>query len=226
MGIRFPNIDHEPLTIATEASPAKVKSTEKRIVQGLSNPHILIPYKVNGEVQDTCYLYYSEEMLDENKLSWLEDNHTTAAVPLSDLSTYSQQQSFSGDTVFNIPMVESGLPASANINMRVDTGIAAVHTPPASQTLTLSYLVCQATDQSNDFFMLRNEKQKWSQICYFRQASPNEDGLLEFKFHSWPKEVTTVDILRGATASLGKGHQQLVPLRLNVSLQDLLSENQ
>ncbi|MCE7572148.1 hypothetical protein ACTFQF_21870 [Aliivibrio fischeri] len=185
-------------------------------------PHVWLPYKLLGEVQTDCYVYYSQASLSDLEISSLEANYANIAVSIDEMSVYSQQQAFEGEHIYALLLAKGSSFGAHIINEQNDSNIAAITVMPPKNQITLRYRICRTTDQPDDFMMLRNEEQKWSQKVYFRQAKADDEGFLNLPFSGWPKEVEEVDILRGASADLGTTEYELSVLKTKIKISELI----
>lgn len=225
--ISFPNVEVEPIEMNTQASPFKApKASEvsERGPEGFPLPHILVPYKIMGEVQSECYVYYSEEILTLTQLSELESDPASIATPLAELSSYSNSQSFAeaGEFIGELTEVPEGSAGAALINSQLQSNVARVCMGSSGKKITIKYLFETGTDQQDDFFMLRSKEPNWSARSYFRSATKDEDDYLFLDFISPPEEVTEVDILRGSSCDHGRGVQQFILVEPKVPVSELL----
>ncbi|OCH12516.1 hypothetical protein [Aliivibrio sp. 1S128] len=220
--LKFVDFDCDEIRLPTHESPAKDdgSSSTKRISHPM--PHIWIPYKILGQQQTDCYVYYSQRSLNENDINALEADYINIAVSTDEMSVYSKQQVFEGDGIYKLPIVDNSVFGSELINKQSDSNIAAITVMPPKNQIILRYRICSTTDQPDDFFMLRNEEEEWSQKVYFRQAKADDEGFLNLPFSGWPKEVEEVDILRGASADLGTTEYELSVLKTKIKISELI----
>jgi hypothetical protein len=220
--VRFIDFKHDEIKVATHESPIKNQTGSEREACGYPMPHIWLPYKILGEVQEDCYLHYSPLQLSDSEIVLLEDNYKDVSVSLAEMTSYSKQQTFDGESIYSIPTIEPQEFASQIVNAQADCNIAAITVMPPKNQITLRYRICSTTDQPDDFFMLRNEEEEWSQKVYFRQAKADDEGFLNLPFSGWPKEVEEVDILRGASADLGTIEYELSVLKTKIKISELI----
>ena len=220
--LRFIDFEHDEIIVATHASPMKSQASKEREASGYPLPHVWLPYKILGEVQEDCYLYYSAEQLSDSDITSLEGNYQDTAVAINEMSAYSQQQMFTGEKVYAIPTIDPQSFASYLANTQAHCNIAAMTVMSPNNQITLRYRVCATTDQPDDFFMLENEAQAWSQKVYLREAKPDAQGFLNLSFSGWPKEVEEVDIIRGASGDLGTTDYELITLKTQIKISELI----
>ncbi|WP_375320733.1 hypothetical protein [Aliivibrio logei] len=220
--VRFIDFKHDEIKVATHESPIKNQTGSEREACGYPMPHIWLPYKILGEVQEDCYLHYSPLQLSDSEIVLLEDNYKDVSVSLAEMTSYSKQQTFDGESIYSIPTIEPQEFASQIVNAQADCNIAAITVMPPKNQITLRYRICSTTDQPDDFFMLRNEEEEWSQKVYFRQAKADDEGFLNLPFSGWPKEVEEVDTLRGASADLGTIEYELSVLKTKIKVSELI----
>jgi len=220
--LKFIDFEHDEIRLPTHESPTKDDGSNitKRISHPM--PHIWLPYKILGQQQTDCYVYYSQRALNENDINALEADYINVAVSTEEMSVYSKQQTFEGDSIYKLPIVDNSVFGSELINKQSDSNIAAITVMLPKNQITLRYRICSTTDQPDDFFMLRNEEEKWSQKVYFRQAKADDEGFLNLPFSGWPKEVEEVDIIRGASADLGTTEYELSVLKTKIKISELI----
>ncbi|MCE4935209.1 hypothetical protein [Aliivibrio fischeri] len=220
--LKFVDFEHDEIRLPTHESPTKDDGSNntKRISHPM--PHIWLPYKILGQQQTDCYVYYSQRALDENDINALETDYINVAVSTDEMSVYSKQQTFEGDSIYKLPIVANSVFGAELINKQSDSNIAAITVMPPKNQITLRYRICRTTDQPDDFMMLRNEDQEWSQKVYFRQAKADDEGFLNLPFSGWPKEVEEVDIIRGASADLGTTEYELSVLKTKIKISELI----
>nr|VVV05941.1 hypothetical protein AW0309160_03424 [Aliivibrio wodanis] len=220
--LKFVDFEHDEICLATDESPTKDDGSNitKRISHPM--PHIWLPYKILGQQQTDCYVYYSQRSLNENDINALETDYINVAVSTDEMSVYSSQQTFEGDSIYKLPIVDNSDFGSELINKQNDSNIAAITVMPPKNQITLRYRICSTTDQPDDFFMLRNEEEEWSQKVYFMQAKADDEGFLNLPFSGWPKEVEEVDIIRGASADLGTTEYELSVLKTKIKISELI----
>lgn len=219
----FPALDIAPITVKTVLSPFKAGNDDSRIAEGPPLPHIWIPYKVAGEVQQ-CYIHYSELPLSLTELSELENAPDAIAKSLSELKIYTSSQSFdnAGENIIPVAGTISTGTGCGIINEHNKTNIAGFKLAPRGALPTIRYLHEPLIDQPDDFFGLRNIEHDWIHKSYFRSAMKDDDGYMTLRFAFPPEEVKNVDIVRGVHSSLSTGSQRLVVIEENVSISELL----
>ncbi|GLT19882.1 hypothetical protein GCM10007938_36650 [Vibrio zhanjiangensis] len=219
----FPHLDREPITLKTLSSPHRVDQGNQRKPDGVPLPHIWVPYKLKGEVQDSLFLHYSEQALSNDQVMALEADPVSCAIPLSELSHYSESQAFSesGDKVLCLSHPAQGASGGALLNAQHKTNIAGVNLPN-SGGLVIEYRKELAVDEPDDFFELKNAQFEWSSRAYFRSAATNEQGNLMLRFAAPPPEVKQVDIFRAAHSDHGRGAQHYVLVEANVPVSELI----
>ncbi|XDF79045.1 hypothetical protein AAFX60_017845 [Aliivibrio fischeri] len=220
--LKFVDFDHNEILLTTFESPIKNSASNERQAMSYPMPHVWLPYKLLGEVQADCYVYYSQTSLSDSEISSLEANYANIAVSIDEMSVYSQQQAFEGEHIYALPLAKSSSFGAHIINEQNDSNIAAIAVMPPKNQITLRYRICRTTDQPDDFMMLRNEEQEWSQKVYFRQAKADDEGFLNLPFSGWPKEVEEVDIIRGASADLGTTEYELSVLKTKIKISELI----
>ncbi|MUK64475.1 hypothetical protein [Aliivibrio fischeri] len=220
--LKFVDFEHDEILLTTFESPIKNNASNERQAMSYPMPHVWLPYKLLGEVQADCYVYYSQASLSDSEISSLEANYVNIAVSIDEMSVYSQQQAFEGEHIYALPLAKSSSFGSHIINEQNDSNIAAITVMPPKNQITLRYRICRTTDQPDDFMMLRNEDQEWSQKVYFRQAKADDEGFLNLPFSGWPKEVEEVDIIRGASADLGTTEYELSVLKTKIKISELI----
>ncbi len=219
----FPNLDQEPLILKTLASPVKIGENHQRKADGRPVPHIWVPYKIQGEVQETIFLHYSEHPLTNEQLADLEADPESVAIPLNDLNQYSASQSFSvsGDNIVSLAQPKAGESVQALLNVQQESNIAGVKLPKLGG-LVIEYREEFGVDESDNFFELKNSEFEWSSRAYFRSAATNEQGNLMLRFAAPPPEIKQVDILRAAHSDHGRGVQHYVLVEANVPVSELI----
>ncbi|WP_228010459.1 hypothetical protein [Vibrio sp. OPT20] len=219
----FPELDIDPITVKTVLSPYKASKDGARIAQGVPLPHIWVPYKVAGGVQE-CYIHYSELALRNTELSELESDPASIAKSLSDLQIYSSSQSFdnAGENIIPVSGTASTGIGSGIINEHKESNVAGLKLAPRGALPSIRYLHEPLTDQPDDFFGLRNIEHDWIHKSYFRSAMKDDDGYMTLRFAFPPEEVKSVDIVRGVHSSLSTGSQRLVVVEENVPISELL----
>jgi len=219
----FPELDIDPITVKTVLSPYKAGKDGLRIAQGVPLPHIWVPYKVAGEVQE-CYIHYSELALTHTELSELESDPASIAKSLSELQIYSSSQSFNnaGENIIPVSGTASTGIGSGIINVHKESNIAGLKLAPRGTLPSIRYLHEPLTDQPDDFFGLRNIEHDWIHKSYFRSAMKDDDGYMTLRFAFPPAEVKNVDIVRGVHSSLSTGSQRLAVVEENVPISELL----
>ncbi|MGL6258104.1 hypothetical protein [Vibrio sp. WXL210] len=220
--IEFIDFEHEPLSLATLPSPLKHQANKDSAVRGFPLANIWVPYRIQGEVQTDCYLYYSPLPLSDDQVAHLEANCEKMGVSLTELQSYSDQQAFAGESVLPLPELAEDQPRAAMINGQVDCNVAAALLGSAGNQIVLRYQVCPNVDQSDDFFMLVNNEHEWSQKAYFRSSVIDDEGFVHLRFSGWPAEVEQVDIVRGSHPAIGGESIQLITLKQNIHISDLL----
>lgn len=111
-------------------------------------PHVWLPYKLLGEVQADCYMYYSQASLSDSEISSLEANYVNIAVSIDEMSVYSQQQAFEGERIYALPLAKSSSFGSHIINEQNDSNIAAITVMPPKK-IKLHYATEFAEQQTN-----------------------------------------------------------------------------
>ncbi|MFW7526414.1 hypothetical protein ACODM8_20105 [Vibrio ostreicida] len=219
----LPNADLEPMTLKTLPSPSKVDQGNQREADGMPLPHIWVPYKLKGEVQESLFLHYSEQALNCDQMTALEADPAACAIPLNELSQYSESQAFSesGDNVLCLTHSAQDATGGGLLNAQQDTNIAGVNLSNVAG-LAIEYRKEWTVDEPDDFFELKNAELQWSSRAYFRSAATNEQGNLMLRFPAPPPEVKQVDILRGAHCDQGRGVQHYVLVESNVSVSELI----
>lgn len=219
----FPALDIAPITVKTVLSPFKAGNDDSRIAEGLPLPHIWIPYKVAGEVQQ-CYIHYSELPLSLTELSELENDPDAIAKSLSELKIYTSSQSFdnAGENIIPVAGTISTGTGCGIINEHKKTNIAGFKLAPRGALPTIRYLHEPLIDQPDDFFGLRNIEHDWIHKSYFRSAMKDDGGYMTLRFAFPSEEVKNVDIVRGVHSSLSTGSQRLVVVEENVPISELL----
>lgn len=219
----FPYLDLEPITLKTLPSPRRVDQANQREADGMPLPHIWVPYKLKGEVQDSLFLHYSEQALSNDQVTALEADPASCAIPLSELSQYSESQAFSesGDKVLCLSHPAQGVSGGALLNAQHKTNIAGVNLPN-SGGLVIEYRKELTADETDDFFELKNSEFEWSSRAYFRSAATNEQGNMMLRFAAPPPEVKQVDIIRSAHSDHGRGVQHYVLIEANVPVSELI----
>lgn len=220
--LKFVDFEHDEILLETHESPIKNQASNEREAMSYPMPHVWLPYKILGEIQTDCYVSYSQTALSDTEISSLESNYANIAVSIEEMSVYSQQQAFDREHIYTLPMAKNTSFGSHIINEQNGSNIAAITVMPPKNQITLRYRICSTTDQPDDFFMLRNEKEEWSQKVYFRQAKADDEGFLNLPFSGWPKEVEEVDILRGASADLGTTEYELSVLKTKIKISELI----
>ncbi|MGL0927216.1 hypothetical protein ACSTEL_21715, partial [Vibrio vulnificus] len=148
VGVVFPELDIDPITVKTVLSPYKAGKDGLRIAQGVPLPHIWVPYKVAGEAQE-CYIRYSELALTNTELSELESDPASIAKSLSELQIYSSSQSFNnaGENIIPVSGTESTGTGSGIINEHKESNIAGLKLAPRGALPSIRYLHEPLTDQ-------------------------------------------------------------------------------
>lgn len=219
----FPNLDIEPITLKTLPSPQKVAQGNQRQSDGMPLPHIWVPYVLKGEVQDSLFLHYSEQALNNDQVAALEADPASCAIPLNDLAQYSERQAFSESEGNILCLTHPAQDANgeALLSAQQESNIAGVKLPNLGG-LVIEYSEELGVDESDDFFELKNAEFEWSSRTYFRSAATNDHGNLMLRFSAPPPEVKQVDIIRSAHSDHGRGVQHYVLVESNVSVSELI----
>ncbi|MGF1741349.1 hypothetical protein L4C34_09775 [Vibrio profundum] len=219
----FPELDLEPMTVATKPSPAKAGAGEERIAQGMPMPHVWVPYKIKGQTQQELYLHYSVKPLTLDQVSDLESDPASHAIKLSELASYSSAHSFSesGEVICALKPTDQKTKGAAQLNSLAKCNIAACKLTGAGRP-QIRYLWEPNVDQSDDFFAIRNQDKGWISKAYLRTAPKDEEGYLLLNFASPPPEIDKVQLVRAAHSDLGTGTQHYIVLEDAIPVSELL----
>jgi len=220
------------VTVETEktANATRKSVSIYREASGTSLPHILLPYKIMGQVQQDLYAIYKTKQLSNNQVIDLEANYKDKAQSLAELSSYSDKQSFdsTNKTVSNLV-----LPSHADsdpdrywlVGKQVDQNIAGIFLNPLYTGIEIKYHTSDfhqmgsSEDQPDDYFELcdsrikdqtEEEKQQradeddkplWKQRVSLMDCDEIESGIKSIRFSSIPGDVKEVDLIRGNNVS-------------------------
>ncbi|MGL6314501.1 hypothetical protein [Vibrio sp. WXL103] len=220
--VNFVDFDHEPIVLPTHVSPLKLQLSKNSQIRGMPMPHIWLPYKIMGEVQSDCYIYHASKALSDDQVAELEANCANMAIPLEELNSYSSSQSFEGELIKPLPELEPKAFAEALVAGQLDKNVAAIVLNPPTNIIKIRYKHCPKTDQSDDYFMIRNEEADWEQKAFFRNVESDGQGNFLFSFCGWPTEISTVDIYRISHCGCANENADTYIINKDVSIADLI----
>ncbi|MFW7526304.1 hypothetical protein ACODM8_19510 [Vibrio ostreicida] len=222
----FPALEARPVTLATHVSHDKGGEHGRRVAEGVPLSTICVPYKVAGERQSECYLYYSGTPLSLTQIADLERDPAALAVPLAELAMYSRTQSFAnaGQSVSAVPDSLQVGGRKAPDNEHLGRNIAAVKVSLNGHRPSLRYLYEPDADKDDDFFALRSLEHQWMYKSFMCSACEDEDGYRTFYFALPPPEIETVDLIRGGQPKRKDGSQAFILIEENIPVEELLSE--
>lgn len=221
--IKFHNIEHDPILLETLPSPKKAGQSLERRSQGNPLPHIWLPYKINGEIQDNLFVHCSKVPLTVSQIEELEKDPQSSSLSLESLMSYSEEHNFDSaeGAVTALPTNVSQGVNPALVNDQHECNIAALKIASGSVP-TVIYLHEPDVDQEDDFFEIRNGEEEWSSRAYLSSSHKDQDGYYTLHFAFPPPEVEHVDLLRGAHSDLSKGQQYYITIEEEIPVSSLL----
>jgi len=185
--------------VATTESPSRGGKIVYREAEGFPMPHIWLPYKIAGEVQDTLYAVHRTKQLSLSELSKLEDNHTESATQLTGLASYSDMQAFDPEetTISSLVLPTDNAEHPKNyrlISSQLEDNIAAAYLSPPGGFIEFRYHIndCKqfgaSDDQLDDYFEMRDSRLK-DMPAEGDSDSPPENTEGEEEKPSWTERV-------------------------------------
>ncbi|MCK6263543.1 hypothetical protein KP803_09695 [Vibrio sp. ZSDE26] len=221
--IKFHNIEHDPILLETLPSPKRAGLSLERRSQGNPLPHIWLPYKINGEIQDNLFVHCSKAPLTISQIEELEKDPQSSSLSLEALMAYSEEHNFEAAEG---PLTALSNNVSQDVNPALikdqqECNIAALKIASGSVP-TVIYLHEPDVDQEDDFFEIRNLDEDWSSRTYLSSSHKDQAGYYTLHFAFPPPEVKTVDLLRAAHSDLSKGQQYYITIEEDIPVSSLL----
>ena len=220
------------ITVDLEKGETTLIKGRNRIAGGFPKPHIWLPYKILGEVQTELALAYSDTPLSLSEINALESNPEEVDViytPITGLETYSDSQTFVGDSESVFSVDECKLSDelahdlltnnSALYAKSQGTGVAQVTTEPPTPSACVLYYFDPEYDRSDDFIEISQIEGEWSQRKTFGEVK-NSDEPIVMTFSGWPDDVDKVNVVMGRVTS----PDEATPIFTDISILDLVPQ--
>ncbi|KDM91100.1 hypothetical protein [Photobacterium galatheae] len=195
--------DYSPVktfTFSTKESPKKGGRIVLREPEGMSVPHIWLPYKINGETVQLHAIFCTQQQTS-SQLSELEQNYESRATEITGMATYTKDKSFTdaNSVIQNLTIPESLTPDSKKysfVNKQINRNIAAVYLNAPQPEIRLTYYAHPQVDQPDDYFELSDSESEWTQKVYLRSCDFIDQKHRMIRFSGWPSEVKKVTLSR------------------------------